>query len=199
MPAHNLTATRFSTAGTDINPAGSGPGSKPGPGQSLQNSANQGHCHHFTHPCPRINLTEFDIYGILDADTPEAHAFTTYLAYWDCLERSILEIYGEDPHPALLSELQSRKAFNKLKNRPFRGDKELLRSLLLNGWNSEQNLYLVDVTHLNRSSASWLRGMKADDAKRLKELEGENARLKKLSGEAELDKSMLKEIAERNF
>ena len=42
-------------------------------------------------------------------------------------------------------------------------------------------------------------GMKASDAKRLKELEGENARLKKLLAEAELDKAMLKEIAEGNF
>jgi cell shape-determining protein MreC len=41
--------------------------------------------------------------------------------------------------------------------------------------------------------------MKADDAKRLKELEVENARLKKLLAEAELDKSMLKELAEGNF
>ena len=41
--------------------------------------------------------------------------------------------------------------------------------------------------------------MKAADAKRLKELEGENARLKKLLAEAELDKAMLKEIAEGNF
>ena len=50
--------------------------------------------------------------------------------------------------------------------------------------------------------ARWLSqygGMKADDAKRLKELEGENARLKKLLGEAELDKAMLKELAEGNF
>lgn len=50
--------------------------------------------------------------------------------------------------------------------------------------------------------ARWLAqygGMKADDAKRLKELEGENARLKKLLAEAELDKSMLREIAEGNF
>lgn len=38
--------------------------------------------------------------------------------------------------------------------------------------------------------------MKANDAKRLKELEVENARLKKLLAEAELDKAMLKEIAE---
>jgi transposase-like protein len=39
-------------------------------------------------------------------------------------------------------------------------------------------------------------GMTADDAKRLKELERENGRLKKLLAEAELDKAMLKEIAE---
>jgi len=41
--------------------------------------------------------------------------------------------------------------------------------------------------------------MKADDAKRLKELEGENARLKKLLAEAELEKAILKEVAEGNF
>lgn len=39
-------------------------------------------------------------------------------------------------------------------------------------------------------------GMKSGEAKRLKELEQENARLKKLLAEAELDKAMLKEIAE---
>jgi cell shape-determining protein MreC len=41
--------------------------------------------------------------------------------------------------------------------------------------------------------------MKAYDAKRLKELEKENARLKKLLAEAELGKSMLKELAEGNW
>ena len=39
-------------------------------------------------------------------------------------------------------------------------------------------------------------GMKAADAKELKELRLENARLKKLLAEAELDKAMLKELAE---
>ena len=38
-------------------------------------------------------------------------------------------------------------------------------------------------------------GMKANDAKRLKELESENARLKRLLADAELDKDMLREIA----
>lgn len=41
--------------------------------------------------------------------------------------------------------------------------------------------------------------VKANDAKRLRELEVENTRLKKLLAEAELDKAMLREIAEGNF
>jgi transposase-like protein len=42
-------------------------------------------------------------------------------------------------------------------------------------------------------------GMKSTEAKRLKELEQENSRLKRLLAEAELDKAMLKELAEGNF
>jgi putative transposase len=42
-------------------------------------------------------------------------------------------------------------------------------------------------------------GMKAEEAKRLKELEGENKRLKKLLAEAELDKAILKEVIEGNY
>jgi putative transposase len=38
-------------------------------------------------------------------------------------------------------------------------------------------------------------GMKADDAKRLKELATENARLKRLLAEAELEKDALRELA----
>jgi len=59
--------------------------------------------------------------------------------------------------------------------------------------------------HLEVTPSTWHRwksqygGMKAQDAKRLKELELENARLKKLLAEAELDKAMLKELAEGNF
>jgi putative transposase len=56
--------------------------------------------------------------------------------------------------------------------------------------------------HLEIAESTWNRwrgqygGMKASGAKRLKEFEGENARLKKLLAEAELDKAMLKELAE---
>lgn len=42
-------------------------------------------------------------------------------------------------------------------------------------------------------------GMKADEMKRLKELEKENARLKKIVAEQALDISMLKEVAKGNF
>lgn len=42
-------------------------------------------------------------------------------------------------------------------------------------------------------------GMKAEEAKRLKELEEENRRLKKLLAEAELDKAILKEALEGNY
>ena len=65
---------------------------------------------------------------------------------------------------------------------------------------------LADVLRqLEVSDSSWNRwraqygGMKANEAKRLRELESENARLKKLLAEAELDKAMLKELAEGNF
>jgi putative transposase len=42
-------------------------------------------------------------------------------------------------------------------------------------------------------------GMQAEKAKRLTQLEKENARLKKLLAEAELEKAMLKELAEGTF
>ena len=41
-------------------------------------------------------------------------------------------------------------------------------------------------------------GLRMDQAKRLKELERENARLKKLLAEAELDKAILREAASPN-
>lgn len=42
-------------------------------------------------------------------------------------------------------------------------------------------------------------GLKADDTKRLKELEKQNATLKRLLAEAELEKAALRELAEGNF
>lgn len=42
-------------------------------------------------------------------------------------------------------------------------------------------------------------GLKVDQAKRLKELEAENARLKKIVANQALENSMLKEVASGNF
>jgi transposase-like protein len=42
-------------------------------------------------------------------------------------------------------------------------------------------------------------GLKADDVKRLKKLERENATLKRLLAEAEVEKTALKEVARGNF
>ena len=56
--------------------------------------------------------------------------------------------------------------------------------------------------HLEITESTWHRwrrayaGMSPGHARRLKELEVENGRLKKLLAEAELDKAMLKELAE---
>ena len=58
---------------------------------------------------------------------------------------------------------------------------------------------------LEISEATWNRwraqdgGMKASAAKRLKELEAENARLKRLVANQALDIDMLEELAEGNF
>ena len=58
---------------------------------------------------------------------------------------------------------------------------------------------------LEISSTTWDRwkkqfvGMKCDEAKRLRELEIENQLLKELLAEAELDKKILKMVAEGNF
>jgi putative transposase len=59
--------------------------------------------------------------------------------------------------------------------------------------------------HLEIAESTWHRwvaqygGMKASDAKRLKELEGENARLKKLVANQALDIDMLREVAKGEF
>ena len=59
--------------------------------------------------------------------------------------------------------------------------------------------------HLEVSEATYHRwraqygGLKADDVKRLKELEGENARLKKLVAELSLDKQMLQDLAQKKW
>ncbi len=59
--------------------------------------------------------------------------------------------------------------------------------------------------HLEIAESTWHRwkvqygGMKVNDAKRLKELETENNRLKRIVADLTLDNAMLKEVAKGNF
>ena len=61
------------------------------------------------------------------------------------------------------------------------------------------------IRHLGISDVTYYRwrkeygGLKIDQAKRLKDLEKENTRLKRLLADAELDKSILREAASGNF
>jgi hypothetical protein len=59
--------------------------------------------------------------------------------------------------------------------------------------------------HLEIAESTWHRckgqygGMKVNDAKRLRELETENNRLKRIVADLTLDNAMLKEVAKGNF
>jgi septal ring factor EnvC (AmiA/AmiB activator) len=55
--------------------------------------------------------------------------------------------------------------------------------------------FAADICHV----LAFAEQLKADDAKRLKDLERENATLKRLLADAELEKAALKEIARGNF
>lgn len=69
-----------------------------------------------------------------------------------------------------------------------------------------ENFTIEDVCkHLEISDATWHRwqnqygGMKSEDAKRLKELERENARLKRMVADQALDIDMLEELNRGNY
>ena len=69
-----------------------------------------------------------------------------------------------------------------------------------------EDLPMVEVSkHLEVTEQTYYRwrnqyrGMKADDAKRLKELERENQRLKRIVADQALDIDMLKEVNRGNF
>ncbi|MDP9389473.1 MAG: hypothetical protein M3Q48_16550 [Actinomycetota bacterium] len=97
---------------------------------------------------PRISFRKVDVFAFIDSDTAEAKQFTTYMVYWECLARAILDTYGGTwtggYHNNIVNELRSRKKFRSLTSSQFTGDHDLLRKFLLNSWNSELGLYLVD-------------------------------------------------------
>jgi putative transposase len=72
--------------------------------------------------------------------------------------------------------------------------------LLSQGKNAAEACRQIGVT--DQTYYRWRKeygGVRTDQAKRLKELDRENARLKKLLAEAELDKAILREAAAGNF
>lgn len=92
------------------------------------------------------------------------------------------------------------------KNRKRRRPEQIVRAIqdgqaMLNAGESRAAV----LQKLGVSEATWNRwlnqygGMKSEEAKRLRELEIENQRLKELLAEAELDKKILKIAAEGNF
>lgn len=71
--------------------------------------------------------------------------------------------------------------------------------MLNNGKSMEEVLQTLEVS--DGTYNRWRNqfgGMKSEEAKRLRDLESENARLKRLLAEAELDKAMLKEALRGN-
>ena len=60
-----------------------------------------------------------------------------------------------------------------------------------------RSIGVTDVTYYRWRSE--FGGLKTDQARRMKDLEKENARLKRLLADAELDKAILKEAASGNF
>jgi hypothetical protein len=93
-------------------------------------------------PRIRFERTELSVFSFVDVDTPEAHAFTTYLAYWEAFASILTELY---PEPArLVAELQARKKYRSLSSSQFAGDTARLQELLLNSWHHELGLHMVD-------------------------------------------------------
>lgn len=60
-----------------------------------------------------------------------------------------------------------------------------------------RELQVTEATYYRRRNQ--FGGLKADDAKRLKDLKRENATLKRLLADTDLEKAALKEIAKGNF
>jgi len=72
--------------------------------------------------------------------------------------------------------------------------------MLAEGKNNAEVAKALEVTEWTMSRwRNQYGGLKGDDAKRLKELEKENARLKRIVADQALDNDMLKEIARGKF
>ena len=91
-----------------------------------------------------VKFKDLDIYALVDADTPEARAFTTYMGYWGALSGVIEDRYGFEYHQSLVGDLRASRPVQKLRAKPFKGDRRVLTELLLGAWTHELGLYAVD-------------------------------------------------------
>ncbi len=91
-----------------------------------------------------VNIKNLDVYALVDADTAEAKAFTTYMGYWGAIAGVIEDRYGLEYHQPLVNDLKGRRPVKKLTGKPFKGDEQVLRELLLGAWTQELGLYAVD-------------------------------------------------------
>src|ERR1700757_4705376 len=119
-------------------------------------------------------------------------------------------VFADDPDPCRrrLSGVRAGRISNDMtsnKRRRHTPD-QIIRKLAEGNKRLGSGQELDEVCrHLEIAESTWHRwlaqygGMKANDAKRLKELEAENARLKKLVANQALDIDMLREISAGNF
>ncbi len=88
------------------------------------------------------------------------------------------------------------------KHRPEEVIPKLREAEVLISEGSTQELAAKQIGVSKQTLIRWRKeygGFRMDQAKRMKQLEKENAKLKKLLAEAELDKAILKEAASGNF
>jgi hypothetical protein len=97
-----------------------------------------------------VDFSVINLYALVDADSDEARAFTTYMGYWTCLADHLQHHYGDDCPQNLLSELQGRQGFRSLPSQGRPADPGKIRELLLNGWTSELRLSLIEVSDRKR-------------------------------------------------
>jgi len=98
----------------------------------------------------RVDFSSISVYALIDADSDEAHTFTTYMGYWTCLADHLQYRYGDDCAQNLLTELRNRSTFRKLSGQGKPANQDDVRQLLLNGWTSELRLNLIDLDDQKR-------------------------------------------------
>ena len=94
---------------------------------------------------PLTTFSGVDLSALLDVDSREAKAFTTYMGYWVALAAHINEAYGRQPYGGVLADLQQRRVFKRLSGgrRPDPEQLDQARAFLLSGWVAELKLHII--------------------------------------------------------